>query len=90
MSSLRARKVAPGDFEAFDLILAMDANNYAELEAIRPAGNETPLRLFRSFAPGPETEVDDPYYTDRYAETLDVIEAATDGLLDQLQNASAV
>ncbi|NBC48432.1 MAG: hypothetical protein GVY22_10655, partial [Gammaproteobacteria bacterium] len=49
MSDLRARQFAAGDFDDFDLIVAMDADNLARIEAQRPAGNTTPVRLLTDF-----------------------------------------
>ena len=41
----RARKFTPADFEEFDLILVMDANNYADVQ--RLAKNATQLKCTR-------------------------------------------
>ena len=48
LSDLRARQFTTTDFDDFDLILAMDAQNLADIERIRPAGNQTPVRLLRN------------------------------------------
>lgn len=85
LSPLRARQVAQADFGAFDLILAMDRMNLADLERIRPAGDETPVRLFAE-----EMDVPDPYYTGDFEGALDLVERAAEALVDQLQKASAV
>ncbi|MDU8942879.1 low molecular weight protein-tyrosine-phosphatase [Rhodophyticola sp. MJ-SS7] len=91
LSALRARQVRRGDFEAFDLILAMDRSNHQTLERMRPPGNRTPVRLFMEYAPEVGVaEVPDPYYTRDFDGALDLIEAAADGLIAQLQNASAM
>ena len=39
LAPLRARQAVAADFDRFDLIVAMDAKNRADLEALRPAGN---------------------------------------------------
>lgn len=81
LSDLRARQFTPGDFDRFDLIIAMDAENLADIEARRPAGSETPVRLFTDYAP--ETGADhvpDPYYTGDYEGALTLIEQAAKGL----------
>lgn len=60
LSPLRARRVAPQDFERFDLILAMDAGHFDELERLCPARHQHKLQMFD------ERDVPDPYYgTDR-------------------------
>ena len=85
LSDLRARQFGAEDFDHFDLILAMDAQNRGDIEALRPAGNETPVRLFLSYASETDrTEVPDPYYTGDFEEALDLIEAAARGLVAEL------
>lgn len=82
LSHLRARQFTRDDFVAFDLIIGMDAANIADMENLRPPGNQTPLRLFLDYAPETgETEVPDPYYTRDYEQALDLIEAAARGLI---------
>lgn len=83
LASLRARRFEAADFERFDLILAMDHQNLADIEALRPNGNETPVRTLLSFAPETgRSEVPDPYYTGDFEEALDLIEAGARGVLD--------
>ncbi|MDJ0825663.1 MAG: low molecular weight protein-tyrosine-phosphatase [Rhodobacter sp.] len=85
LSGQRARQVRSDDFDRFDLILGMDADNIAGLEHVRPPGNATPVRLFLDYAP--ETgvsEVPDPYYTGDFEKALDLVEAAARGLIKTL------
>lgn len=85
MSDLRARQFSSRDFEAFDLIIGMDASNMSNMEAKRPAGNETELRLFTDYAPERgASEVPDPYYTRDFDGALDLIEDCARGLLAEL------
>ena len=51
LSDLRTRQFRADDFTRFDLIIAMDAQNLRDIEALRPKGNATPLRLFTDYAP---------------------------------------
>lgn len=82
LSGLRARQVSAGDFVAFDVIVVMDEANQRDVEALRPQGNTTPVRLMMSYAPDAGvTAVPDPYYTRNFDEALDLIEAAAEGLL---------
>jgi protein-tyrosine phosphatase len=63
IADLRARKVTRGDFDRFDHILALDDENLADLEAIRPAGSRARLSLLLDHVPGRKGEaVADPYY----------------------------
>ncbi len=85
LADLRARQFSAADFEAFDLIIAMDNANKSDIEALRPADNTTPVQLFLDHAPQTGvTEVPDPYYTRDFDAALDLIEAASDGFLASL------
>ena len=88
LASLRARIVEPVDFESFDLILAMDRENLSVLRRRAPAAAHERLRLFLEFAPHASAEdVPDPYYggPNGFEEVLDLVEAATRGLLVHLR-----
>ena len=81
LSGLSARQFRRDDFDAFDLIIAMDAANLREIEAQRPTGNRTPVRLFMEFAPDAGCDhVPDPYFTGDFEGALDLIEQAAAGL----------
>jgi protein-tyrosine phosphatase len=93
LDDLRARQVSATDFGSFDYILAMDRMNLADLEAMRPGGFDGHLGLFLEFAPGVRSvEVPDPYYggEDGFAEVLDLVEAASDGLLEEICRAHSL
>ncbi|WP_394179298.1 low molecular weight protein-tyrosine-phosphatase [Yoonia maritima] len=70
LSPLRARQFTAEDFDAFDLIVAMDRQNRADIERLRPRGNDTPVRLMAA------QDVPDPYYTRDFDGCLDIIEDA--------------
>src|SRR6516165_8076250 len=84
LQALRARIVEPGDFERFDLILAMDRENLAVLHRRVPEQARERVRLFLEFSPQREPEeVPDPYYggPNGFEEVLDLVEATARGLL---------
>lgn len=87
LSTLRARAVSQSDFEDFDLILAMDKQNLSDLKATAPKGSNAKIDLFLNYQSSLTLEVPDPYYGgDQGFETvLDLIEAASDGLLKALR-----
>jgi protein-tyrosine phosphatase len=63
MSDLRARMLEAADFERFDLVLAMDQQNFRRLQRLAPAAYRNRLRLFLDYAPDlGRREVPDPYY----------------------------
>lgn len=81
LSGLRARQFRAADFDAFDLILAMDAENLMNIEALRPSGNQTPVQVFTDYGPTDADHVPDPYYTRDFDGCLDLIEVCADGLV---------
>ncbi len=91
LAAPRARIVEPADFERFDLILAMDREILSVLRRRAPSGAQERLRLFLEFAPEEGLEdVPDPYYggPNGFEEVLDLVEAATRGLLAHLRHRS--
>ena len=87
ISTQSARQVSRADFARFDLLLAMDGMNHAELLELAPADARHKIRYFLDFAPHAGTrEVPDPFYggSEGFDQALDLIEAAARGLLADL------
>jgi protein-tyrosine phosphatase len=87
-----ARQVTEADFEAYDLLLAADEQNLAALRALAPDDEgASRARLLREFDPASvaagDLEVPDPYYggADGFDHVLDLVEAACEGLLQDLR-----
>ena len=86
-NGIKARKVTIDDFNDFDLILAMDQHNVDELKKIAPPELRYKIVLFLDFALNyEEAEVPDPYYggANGFRFVLDLVEDASDGLIEQL------
>jgi protein-tyrosine phosphatase len=83
-----ARQFSHTDFDQFDLILAMDRENYADIRALDPSGKYAgKVRLMCEFCTHHSTqEVPDPYYggTDGFDRVLDLLLDACEGLLKSL------
>ena len=87
LAKIRARPVVDADFQRFDLILAMDWDNLAVLEAQCPAPERQRLKRLCEFAQRFESPVvPDPYYgpPQGFANVLDLVEDACDGLVTHL------
>ena len=87
LSALRARKVDEQDFYTFDYVLAMDKQNLVDLQAMSPPDSRAAVKLFLSYGKSiTAQEVPDPYYGGArgFEYVLDLVEAASDGLLDDL------
>ena len=90
----RASQFRAGDALAYDLVLAMDRSNLADLRSLTPEPElRARLRLLREFDPaaGPDDEWDlevpDPWYggEDGFAVVFDLVDAACRGLLDHVR-----
>jgi protein-tyrosine phosphatase len=84
LSDLRARQIQAEDFEAFDLILAMDWDNLALVQLESPAEHQHKVRRFTEFCLQFDSPVvPDPYYggKDGFEQVLDLVEDASEGLL---------
>jgi protein-tyrosine phosphatase len=64
----------------------MDEQNYRRVVGLCEGGAK--VRPFLDFAPGPETEVPDPYHAgpEGFQRALDLIERASEGLLREIRN----
>lgn len=89
----RAQRFEAFHFEDFDLILAMDRQNLADMRTLAPhAAAEGKLHLFREFDPlaaeSGDLEVPDPYYggEDGFDEVLDMVDRAADGLIAEIRS----
>jgi protein-tyrosine phosphatase len=78
LGDFRCREIAAADFATADLILAMDRENLAALEARRPASGHARIELFLG-----DAEVPDPYFgnADGFGAMLEQIEAGVRTLL---------
>ena len=87
-AGIRARQVEARDFEQFDLILVADKANLRDLQAICPEHYRPKLGLYLSYSGSGVAEIPDPYYGGQrgFEEVLDLIEEATDRLLESLCN----
>ena len=87
LATQRARQVVREDFERFDLVLAMDEDNYAILVSKCPPQYRDRVKLFLEFGSTGERNVPDPYYGGEtgFERVLDLIEDAARGLLAELR-----
>jgi len=84
------RQVSAEDFYNFDLIIPMDASNYADLNALatKPEHRDK-IHMMREFDPqsGEDHSVPDPYYggIDGFERVYDIIERSARELLASLE-----
>jgi protein-tyrosine phosphatase len=86
----RARQVTGADLRAFDVVVAMDRDNLANLQALSAeTGGTAHLRLLRSFDGRAEGEdVPDPYYggPQGFETVYHMVRSACEGLLEELRS----
>lgn len=84
----KARRVNVADFDRFDIIVAMDRSNLKDLMTLAPSKEaQAKLRLFRTYDPlTTSDQVPDPWGgpTAGYEETISIVRAAAQGLIDQV------
>jgi protein-tyrosine phosphatase len=82
LSALRARQVHKGDFEAFDLVVALDRGHLEILHANCPPKHACKLRLLVK-----GRDVPDPYYggPEDFERVLDLVEGACLALLSEVR-----
>ncbi|MGW5848098.1 low molecular weight protein-tyrosine-phosphatase [Streptomyces sp. NPDC055254] len=89
----RARQFRSSWFALLDLVVALDAEHLRDLRDLAPTPQDAAkVRLLRSYdpaAPAAETDVPDPYYgsLDGFEECLELVEAASPGLLAAVREA---
>ncbi|MGY6534337.1 MAG: low molecular weight protein-tyrosine-phosphatase [Pararhodobacter sp.] len=84
LSGQRARQLAPRDFHAFDLILAMDARNAADAERIRPSAGQARVIRFLDKA-GIGGDVPDPYHEGNFHAVVALIDRAAGAIVNDLE-----
>lgn len=85
----RARKFEYADLEEFDLVLAMDAENFSNIHDLdRRDRFSNKIKLMRDFDPTPENgSVPDPYYggLQGFENVFQILNRSCDALLDELK-----
>ncbi|HET8865859.1 MAG TPA: low molecular weight protein-tyrosine-phosphatase [Gracilimonas sp.] len=85
----KARKFEYADLEEFDLILAMDSENYRNIKELDTKDKfDHKIKMMREFDPQPDMkDVPDPYYggMDGFENVYRVLERSTAALLNELK-----
>lgn len=87
ISDQQSRQVGEDDFEAFDLIYAMDNANYSNLINIAPEEHHHKIKMIlNEVYPGEDRPVPDPYYgDDGFQLVFDLVNQACDKIVEQLK-----
>ena len=89
ISDLRARQLRASDFDAFDVLLAMDANNLQNMRRLAPSKEHAmKARLMMDHAPDHALrEVPDPYFggDEGFEEVYQMLTIACANLIDDVK-----
>ena len=77
MDTLRARQVSPQDFYEFDVVLAMDNTNLADLQAMQPADVNVTLGRFLDYSTASDTNAREMNFTSQIKWDLGPLIGAT-------------
>ena len=87
ISKLRARQIKIADFNEFDLLVVMDQENRSNLQNLCPEQSDKVHLLTDYSLEDLEYDyVPDPYYTRNFSQTLDIIEASLNGLVESVRH----
>jgi protein-tyrosine phosphatase len=80
-----ARRIETADFHRFDLIVAMDDDNFQNIQAMHPGSGARIVRMCDYCESEQASEVPDPYYGGAagFERVLDILEDACANLLRQ-------
>ncbi len=79
-----ARQTVRADYDRWDHIIGMDAENMWDMKRIYGGDPNGKLSLLCAWADNPGAEIEDPWYTRNFLGVLHQIEAGCAGLLDKL------
>ncbi len=84
-----ARKFVRSDFEAFDFILAMDAQNYQDVKRLATPEQESRVELILNYLyPGENRTIPDPYYGGEsgFEKVYELLDSACDAFIKEMTN----
>lgn len=77
ISRQRCRQLQVDDFYKFDIIIAMDAQNYNNIRSMQPADGTADVKMLLNYThPGQNRQVPDPYYHGGFEAVYDMIAEA--------------
>ena len=84
ISGQTCRQLSVDDFYNFDLILAMDAENYNNINNLKPADATTQVELVLNYShPNENRQVPDPYYGGGFDLVYDMLWGACQQIVQQ-------
>ena len=89
LTNQRARQFSPSDFQVFDLIYAMDTENFANILKLAPSEDDKQKvkLILNELEPESNTSVPDPYYggEDGFEEVYHMLDLACEAVILKLK-----
>ena len=86
----RSRQITTSDFKTFDYIVAMDAENLADLHQLQPPSASKIYRLLDFATQSTVRDVPDPYYNRNFDYVYELVRDGCAGLLAHIQEVEQV
>ncbi|MCP4551359.1 MAG: low molecular weight phosphotyrosine protein phosphatase [Bacteroidetes bacterium] len=83
-----SRQIFPSDFDYYDLIIAMDDNNYHNLIGMaKNPSHKNKIALMTEFSKNHEGNIPDPYHggSQGFEAVLDILEDSSEGLITEIK-----
>ncbi|WIF98584.1 MULTISPECIES: low molecular weight protein-tyrosine-phosphatase [Pontibacillus] len=85
---MTARQVAISDWDEFDYIIAMDRQNYSDLESLRSFDEGVVVATFMDYVYDSDSkDVPDPYFTGNFEEVYELVQKGCENLLADIKEA---
>lgn len=81
---MKARQVQDDDLENFDYVIAMDTSNVENLRHLKQGPNTVVKRLMDFVEDAKEEDVPDPYYTNNFDYTYELVQEGCEQLLQHI------
>ncbi len=82
-SQKRARQITLADYDQYDLIIGMDAENIRSLRRLFPRDRGAKVRMLLDFTPSPRP-ISDPWYHGDFEKTYREVDEGCDALLESV------
>lgn len=84
---LIARQVTRDDLKQYDLVIAMDEQNFSDLQNMRKVEDDVEISLLLDYLPEQrDKNVPDPYFTGDFEEVYALISESCENLLADVRN----
>lgn len=89
ISSQKARQFVASDIDDFDMVFAMDYNNYNDIQSVTESKPQNLQMIMNLVYPNENMSVPDPYWSgdDGFENVYKLLDRATDQIIDLLKDA---